>query len=342
MTAISQDRAAGTSMALPALADIRMIELLECDARPTFILDLERTRDPYDERLHPVFSNASLQRLPHIIGPATMRKDLPAGDDELEQYSQFKGWATDPPPYDHTADTYTVPYGYQNLSWTCSTLRKRWRIISGSAICPKETSAGSFPGPSARSQKENQGNSSVSRYPPIRKENGKLQASLHPTWIDDLPISEHVQLFKSTDWSATALGPLDSWSGCLRQMTRFLMSDSRAASMFWGPQRVVLYNEPYIAVASRKHPGMMGATLERSWAEIADDLEPVFLDAERLGRATSMEDTPLYLQRHGYLEETFFSYNLIPVREENGKTVGFYNTAFETTRQKIWERRTST
>lgn len=109
-----------------------------------------------------------------------------------------------------------------------------------------------------------------------------------------------------------------------------------------GPQRVVLYNEPYIAVASRKHPGMMGATLERSWAEIADDLEPVFLDAERLGRATSMEDTPLYLQRHGYLEETFFSYNLIPVREENGKTVGFYNTAFETTRQKIWERRTST
>lgn len=233
MTAISQDRAAGTSMALPALADIRMIELLECDARPTFILDLEQTRDPYDERLHPVFSNASLQRLPHIIGPATMRKDLPAGDDELEQYSQFKGWATDPPPYNHTADTYTVPYGYQNLSWTCSTLRKRWRIISGSANCPKETSAGSFPGPSARSQKENQGNSNVSRYPPIRKENGKLQASLHPTWIDDLPISEHVQLFKSTDWSATALGPLDSWSGCLRQMTRFLMSDSRAASMFW-------------------------------------------------------------------------------------------------------------
>lgn len=109
-----------------------------------------------------------------------------------------------------------------------------------------------------------------------------------------------------------------------------------------GPQRVVLYNEPYIAVASRKHPGLMGAILESAWAEVAKDLESVFLNAERLGRATSMDDTPFYLHRHGYLEETFFSYTLIPVRAEHGSTEGFYNTAFETTKQKIGERRTST
>lgn len=109
-----------------------------------------------------------------------------------------------------------------------------------------------------------------------------------------------------------------------------------------GPQRVVLYNEAYIAVASRKHPKLMGATLKQGWAEIANDLEPVFLNAERLGRATTLENTSFYIQRHGYLEETFFSYNLVPVRDENGKTEGFYNAAFETTRQKLWERRTST
>lgn len=109
-----------------------------------------------------------------------------------------------------------------------------------------------------------------------------------------------------------------------------------------GPERVVLYNEAYIAVADRKHPGMMGATLKHSWAEVADDLQPVFLSAERLGRATSVEDATFYLQRHGYLEETYFSYSLIPVRAGNGHTEGFYNAAFETTRQKIWERRTFT
>ena len=87
---------------------------------------------------------------------------------------------------------------------------------------------------------------------------------------------------------------------------------------------------------------MMGAPLEEAWAEVAEDLEPVLLDAKRLGRATSMEDTAFYLQRHGYLEETYFSYSFIPIREEDGSIQGFYNSAFETTKQKIWERRTST
>ena len=85
----------------------------------------------------------------------------------------------------------------------------------------------------------------------------------------------------------------------------------------------------------------MGATLERSWAEIAKDLEPVFRNSEQMGRATTTE-TNFFLQRHGYLEETFFSYNLIPVRSDNGHIEGFYNAVFETTRQKLWERRTST
>ena len=104
----------------------------------------------------------------------------------------------------------------------------------------------------------------------------------------------------------------------------------------------MLYNEAYIAVADRKHPGMMGATLRDSWAEIAEDLQPVFLSAERLGRATPIEDASFYIRRNGYLEETYFSFSLIPVRAENGHTEGFYNPAFETTRQKIWERRTFT
>lgn len=105
---------------------------------------------------------------------------------------------------------------------------------------------------------------------------------------------------------------------------------------------MVIYNEAYIAVASRKHPQIMGATLEQGWAEVAKELEPVFLSAERLGRATTLEDKLFYIQRHGYVEETFFSYNTVPIRDENGNTEGFYIAPFETTKQKIWERRTST
>lgn len=89
----------------------------------------------------------------------------------------------------------------------------------------------------------------------------------------------------------------------------------------------------------------MGLTLAQSWAEIARNLEPAFAHAESTRRATTMENTQFFIERQDYLEETFFSFNLIPIHDQLDDTVatlGFYNTAFETTRQKIWERRTST
>lgn len=86
----------------------------------------------------------------------------------------------------------------------------------------------------------------------------------------------------------------------------------------------------------------MGSTIAEAWPEIANIFELAFAEAESTGRAISMENTPLFLHRHGYLEETYFSYSLIPVRGNDGVTEGFYVAGFETTRQKIWERRTST
>ena len=108
------------------------------------------------------------------------------------------------------------------------------------------------------------------------------------------------------------------------------------------PQKTILYNEPYVPVANEKHPSLMGSTMARAWSEILESLEPAFAHAASLRRATNMEDSPFFLRRRGYLEETFFSFSLIPICDQFDTVHGFYNTAFETTRQKIWERRTST
>lgn len=186
----------GTPIASPALGDIGMIELLECDSRPTFILDLDDTiQDPNDKRLDTAFSNASIQRLSHILDPAQVRRDTPMGYNVVEQFSRFRKWATSSSTHDSTADGYIIPFEYQNLLWVGSTLRKRWRIISGSAI-GLETSAGLLPSP-AGSQPNIHGMSTkpMDIRPP--KENGKLQAGIHRTWVDDLPMSEHVQFSRA-------------------------------------------------------------------------------------------------------------------------------------------------
>lgn len=47
----------------------------------------------------------------------------------------------------------------------------------------------------------------------------------------------------------------------------------------------------------------------------------------------------LYLHRSGFLEETYFSWALVPLLREDGTVVGVYNPAFEKTRRKVAERR---
>ena len=224
-----------TAMVALALQDTGIIELLECDTRPTIILDLQLLQHSNDELLHIVFSNASFKRLPPILDPAQVTRHPSADHDELELYANFKRWATSSHTYGPTTDEYTVPFHYRNLSWTCSTLRKRWRIVSGSATGLKNTSAGSVSSLPGRSQNGGQGIgiSTASTGLRVQKEKGQSRASMYTAWVNQLPASEHTQTFKSVDWSATALGPLETWSDSLRQMTRLLMSDSRAAALFW-------------------------------------------------------------------------------------------------------------
>jgi hypothetical protein len=51
------------------------------------------------------------------------------------------------------------------------------------------------------------------------------------------------------------------------------------------------------------------------------------------------DDDCLFLRRNGFLEESYFSWSIIPLVGEDGSVVGLYNPAFEKTRRKIAERR---
>ena len=46
----------------------------------------------------------------------------------------------------------------------------------------------------------------------------------------------------------------------------------------------------------------------------------------------------MFVERMGFVEETYFTGNFTPVRDETGKVAGFYNAVHEVTRLKIGER----
>ena len=155
-------------------------------------------------------------------------------------------------------------------------------------------------------------------------------------------LPRHIQFARNIDWSATALGPIEEWSSDLRSMCNLIMASPHPAAMYWGEDLIAIYNEAYILLAGEKHPQLMGQSYRVAWQEIWDLVKDVFATAVSTGQATMKDDDCLFIQRSplpGYLEETYFSWSIIPLVGEDGSVAGLYNPAFEKTRRKIAERR---
>src|SRR5258707_9290632 len=50
----------------------------------------------------------------------------------------------------------------------------------------------------------------------------------------------------------------------------------------------------------------------------------------------------MFLDRNGYLEETFFTFSFSPIRDESGGVGGLFHPVTETTSRMLSERRTRT
>lgn len=117
-------------------------------------------------------------------------------------------------------------------------------------------------------------------------------------------------------------------------------SNPHPTAMFWGSELTMLYNEAYATeVAGNKHPSLMGTGFSGPFAESWDSVGPIFAECARTGVSVRNENDYLPINRHGLLEETFFSWTLTPLYGGTKRILGFYNAPFETTRQVINQRR---
>lgn len=148
-----------------------------------------------------------------------------------------------------------------------------------------------------------------------------------------------MQFARSIKWEDTPLGAIDDWPADLRTMSNMVMGSPHPAAMYWGPQYIAIYNEAYIELAGQKHPKLMGQSYIEAWAEIWDELKPVFDAAYYNGQAMMKHDDRLFISRSGFLEETYFNWSVVPMVGGDGSVVALYNPAFENTRRKVNERR---
>jgi signal transduction histidine kinase len=146
------------------------------------------------------------------------------------------------------------------------------------------------------------------------------------------------KLIRSMDWSKTPLGPIESWPQSLRTTVSLCLSSNFPIALAWGPQHVQIYNDGYWPICGEKHPGAMGQDFTECWAAPWPVIGEAFTRA-LAGETSFLENQRMFLDRKGYLEETFFTFSFSPIRDDSG-VAGLFHPVTETTSRMLSERRT--
>jgi len=150
---------------------------------------------------------------------------------------------------------------------------------------------------------------------------------------------EMARLIGETDWSKTPLGPIGAWPQSLRTTVSLCLGSNFPINIIWGPEHCQIYNDGYRVVCGAAHPQALGEPYTVTWASAWPAIGEPFHRA--LAGATSfLENQRMFLFRNGYLEETFFTFSLSPIRDESGEIGGLFHPVTETTASMLAERRT--
>ena len=107
-------------------------------------------------------------------------------------------------------------------------------------------------------------------------------------------------LMRAHNWSATPLGPPESWPQSLRTVVRILLTSRYQMWMGWGEELSFFYNDAYRPTLGVKHGSALGASAREVWKEIWPDIGPRIDQVLQTGEATWDEGLLLFLERSGY------------------------------------------
>jgi PAS domain-containing protein len=153
-----------------------------------------------------------------------------------------------------------------------------------------------------------------------------------------LPDTQTGALLRSTDWSLTPLGPLERWPQSLRIAVGICLNSRFPMFVWWGPELINIYNDAYIPILGKRHPAAFGRPAPTIWGEIWHVVGPQAEAVMRRGEATWNERVLLVMERHGYTEDTWFTWSYSPIPDEAGGIGGVFCACTEDTPRVLVER----
>jgi PAS domain S-box-containing protein len=151
---------------------------------------------------------------------------------------------------------------------------------------------------------------------------------------------------RAVDWSATSLGPVETWPAALRWAVRTALDSPFPINLWCGPELVLIYNDGYRPVLGDKHPSALGRPGAEVWQEIWPEIAPMFAQIRGGGPPVYADDAPFVIERADAAgnaaapgqPNAWFTFALSPVRDDGGAIVAFMNVVSETTGRVLAER----
>lgn len=170
--------------------------------------------------------------------------------------------------------------------------------------------------------------------------NDKIQdAGATVDWTLQIPESEHNRFLINTRWDKTALGPMSSWPLVLQLMVLKMLNDPRPANLYWGPDRIAIYNQQFAVMAHSRHPAMMGATAEAAMPATWPFLKHIMQQVEDTTKAFHMPEFEMEVHKEsGFLEEAWYDGIFSPIVDGCGIFHGLYNSGYEITSNVLMHR----
>ncbi len=141
------------------------------------------------------------------------------------------------------------------------------------------------------------------------------------------------------DWSRTGLGPLDTWPASLRTSVEVMLSAGVMASVAWGADLVILYNDQMADLLDDHHPDIFARPL--LWA-VPADRSAVYADRiDRVRNGETVMIDPLHFRRQsgGVASDAWLSARYLPLRDESGVVIGMMTLATDITARVLAETR---
>ncbi|PSK34547.1 Hybrid signal transduction histidine kinase K [Elsinoe australis] len=237
-------------------------------------------------------------------------------------------------------------YHYRGILWLATQVQQEWSIFTGTVSHMRHNGEPIVPTVQSppRQDVAHQSNNNESHPSTSGSSTKGRDIDVPMTGSSSklaLRSSPFVDWFESVDWSGTLVGPIDSWPLELRQAVTLSLSNPDPGAVYWGPERVIIYNEPFTTLIKDLHPFAMGTSAKISFGAFWSMFEDICRQVETGGQAVKHNNGAVQLDRSGFLEEAYFNYTYMPIRDGSGRICGMFHQAVETTSAVVSERQLS-